>query len=174
MSEHDFDAAIGIFSDAQAARNGIDQLLADGIAINYITEVDRDLETEAPPINFANLKEVEPSHMLSGAATGAGIGAVAGLIGLAVPGLWLGAVITGALGGGLIGGMAGIDEAVRARDQPDLAEYQRWLKAGKSLLIVMGDEARRHRAENSMKSAGAELTFQHPPILELIHPESHD
>jgi hypothetical protein len=169
--EGEHDATVGIFPDQDSARNAISLLIENGIEITHISHVEHDVSTEAPDLHITSLDDVEPEHVVRGISKGATIGALAGLIGLAIPGLGLGAAITGALGGGLIGGMAAIDEAIRARNQPGLQQFQDYLHAGKSLLIVFGNEARRITAENCMKEARAERVSQYPPVLESIHPE---
>jgi hypothetical protein len=68
------------------------------------------------------------------------------------------------LGGALIGGMAGIDEANRHAELPTIDDYRRLISSGKALVIVPGDESFRTRVANELKAIKAEAVHQHPPI----------
>ena len=166
--------AVGLFEDQFTAREAISLLIQNGIERSQIRQVAAGRNEHDLDLEFSKIEDVLPIDAANGIAKGASVGAIAGLVGFAVPGIGLGlgiaTSIAGALGGGLIGGMAGIDEAVRSRDQPKLVDYQELLRQGKSILVVVGDESLRMKAENCMKQAGAKTTMQYPPVLEAIHP----
>ncbi len=174
---HNTEAIVAVFTSADAAAHAVRSL--DQVGLEFA-----EISAESPPSDdqlAASLRElfysktnaVGSTDVVDGIAKGAAIGAATGLLFIAVPIIGLMAPIGGFLGGALIGGMAGIDEAAREAKLPDLDDYRQLLDAGKGLVVIPGDEAFRTRLQKELKMLGAESVHQHPPIAQsLRHPDT--
>ena len=105
---------IGLFEDRREAESAVQQLVNSGVSRDYISIVSRD--------DNEDTRDLKSDDDTSGAAKGAGIGAalggvgglLAGLAGLAIPGIGpilaagpIAAALGGALGGAGLGAAAG-------------------------------------------------------------------
>ena len=126
-----------------------------------------------PDIVYDDIEDLDMADTTKGMLTGGAIGAGSGLLLIGIPGLNIAAPIIGGIVGAWIGGIAGIDEAVRGIELPDQDDYKRMLAQGKSFVVIAGDEATRIEYGNKMQKLGALEVHQHPPVLQAIRsPES--
>ncbi len=174
--ENGSEAVVGVFPSADAARAAVVELRNQNFEF---AEIDRQLTGAADDARQAirdlfypdsSSRNVEPSNVAAGVAKGAAIGAASGLLFIAVPVINVVAPIGGMLGGALIGGMAGIDEANRHSRLPSITEYRNMISAGKGLVILHGDEQFRIRIGNELAAQNAEAVYQHPPVLHAFNP----
>jgi hypothetical protein len=172
------EAVVAVFSDSDQAEAAVRELGPLGLEFDavpqHIPDHPAPHEERAAVLQhlsevfFEPSREIKSSDVAGGASKGAAIGALAGALLVALPGIGLGVVVGGALGGAFIGGIAAIDEVDRAIHLPTLADYRAMLRAGKSLVVVYAQEAKRVEIENQLKLAGADQTYQHPPVLHAI------
>jgi len=156
---------VGLFDSMEQANRAADQLRATGITSDQIgivagNESDRYRDYVGNSNTDTGTKDV--SHRAgTGAAIGGGLGLVAGLVALAIPGfgpiIAAGPIVAGLTGaaagaatGGLIGGLtaAGVSET-------DARLYENRLKQGGVLLTVRTDAAHADAAADILDANGA-------------------
>ncbi len=161
------EAVVGVFDDPSLAAHAARQLRKDGIEFKRVTESSEATEGLLG-IAYEDVDVVNMESVSKGIGVGGGLGAAAGLVLMAVPGLGFAAPIAGFLGGALIGGMAGIDESVRAIELPAPIDYSAIVAEGKSLLAISGDESQRLEYAKMLDELGAIKINQHPPTQEAV------
>jgi len=153
---------VGLFDSMDQANRAADQLRAEGITSDRISIIAGNesnrysdyVHTDGPTKDAA-------SRAGTGAAVGGGLGLVAGLVALAIPGFGpviaagpIAAALTGAAAGaatgGLIGGLtaAGVTES-------DARLYENRLKTGGVLLTVRTNDVEADRAADILDANGA-------------------
>ncbi len=154
---------IGLFNSRSEAESAVHQLVSDGINRDHISMVSRGTNEE----DTRNLKKDDDT---SGAAKGAGIGAavggvgglLAGLAGLAIPGIGpilaagpIAAALGGALGGAAAGGLIGALTDMGVPEH-EARHYEDAVRQGKTLLTVRtDDDAAAERVAGILDSCGA-------------------
>jgi stress response protein YsnF len=157
---------IGLFNSRSDAESAVHQLVNSGVNRDHISIVSRDSNEDT-----RNLKTDDDT---SGAAKGAGIGAalggvgglLAGLAGLAIPGIGpilaagpIAAALGGALGGAGLGAAAGgLIGALTDMGVPEheARHYEDAVRQGKTLLTVRSeDDAAAERVADILDSCGA-------------------
>jgi hypothetical protein len=176
-SNSQIEALVAIFpnrEEATKAIQGLQHLDLEFAEINAdSTPATNDVVNELRNVFYSKKHGVNSTDVADGIAKGAAIGAASGLLFIPVPILGLLATAGGFLGGALIGGMVGVDEAMRETKLPDLENYREMLAEGKGLVVIPGDETFRERVGNELKALGAESIHHHPPIAhEFRHPET--
>ena len=158
---------IGVFDNSSQAHVAVERMVNAGIDRDQISLVTRDTEHDS------NNREATTDHT-SGAGKGAGIGAalggvgglIAGIAGLAIPGIGpilaagpIAAAIGGALGGAGLGAAAGgIIGALTDMGVPEdeARHYEDQVRQGKILVTVRADnDNEAERASNIMDVQGA-------------------
>jgi hypothetical protein len=177
-SAADAEALVGVFETQEDAKIAIARLTSIDVEFAEVggdwNESVDDSANGIFRLFYSNAHGVQTSDVASGSAKGAAIGAASGLIFAAVPVFNLVAPIAGMMAGALIGAMAGIDEATRNTDLPNLVDYQQMLAMGKGLVIINGSAKFRNRIENELMTLGATRVYQHPPILEMYMRDSSE
>ncbi len=168
------ETVVGIFADPDEASRVAASIRSPELNLQRVSRRNPSATDEMPDIVYDDIEQLSSSDVAKGALQGGAIGAGSGLLLMGVPVLNLLAPLAGALAGGFIGAVAGVDEANRGIRLPDLKDYQRKLAEGKSIIVISGDEATRLKCENKMKELGAEATFQHPPVLQAVRHPSTD
>jgi hypothetical protein len=144
---------VGTFSSRDSAQSCIDELKSEGFTSSNVSIVSRDDSSGGGGGNA--------DSGMGGATTGGLIGGAAGLLAgvgaLAVPGIGpllaagpIAATLTGAVGGGLLGGL--IDMGI-PEDRSEYYEGQ--VKGGKVLAMVEASSARVDKAAQIMRRHGA-------------------
>ncbi|MEQ1906279.1 MAG: hypothetical protein ABL888_19000 [Pirellulaceae bacterium] len=170
-------ALIAIFpnrAEATKAIQGLQHLDLEFAEISGdTTPAANDVVNELRNVFYSKKQGVNSTDVAEGIAKGAAIGAASGLLFIPVPILGILATVGGFLGGALIGGMAGVDEAMRETKLPDLKDYRDLLAQGKGLVVIPGDEKFRERVGNELMELGAESIHHHPPIAhQFRHPDT--
>jgi uncharacterized protein (TIGR02271 family) len=157
---------IGLFDDRREAESAVQQLVNSGVSRDYISIVSRD--------DNEDTRDLKSDDDTSGAAKGAGIGAalggvgglLAGLAGLAIPGIGpilaagpIAAALGGALGGAGLGAAAGgLIGALTDMGVPEheARHYEEAVRRGRTLLTVRtDDDADAERVASILDSCGA-------------------
>jgi uncharacterized protein (TIGR02271 family) len=156
---------IGVFESRREAESAVQQLISSGVNRDSISIVSRN-DTE----DTQDLKSYDDT---SGAAKGAGIGAalggvgglLAGLAGLAIPGIGpilaagpIAAALGGALGGAGLGAAAGgLIGALTDMGVPEheARHYEDAVRQGKTLLTVRAEDASAERLASILDNCGA-------------------
>jgi uncharacterized protein (TIGR02271 family) len=157
---------IGLFDSRREAESAVQQLVNSGINRDYISLVSRTESEER--------RDLKTDDDTSGAAKGAGIGAalggvgglLAGLAGLAIPGIGpilaagpIAAALGGALGGAGLGAAAGgLIGALTDMGVPEheARHYEDAVRQGKTLLTVrVEDDASAERVASILDNCGA-------------------
>ena len=163
-----FEVVIGLFDTQEHASRVAASLRSPDLIVQKISKKARTSPDQLPDIVYEDVDQIEGDHVVNGALLGATIGLTSGLLFLAVPGLNLAAPVAGGLVGAWIGGIAGIDEANRGIELPDPKDYRDMLDAGKSLVVIAGEESLRVDFGVKLTELGAKKVFQHPPIQQLV------
>ena len=174
-TDSSIEALVAVFSSRDEASKAIHALHHLGLEFAEISEEPspsaNEVVHELRNVFYSRKQNVNSTDVADGIAKGAAIGAASGLLFIPIPILGILATVGGFLGGALIGGMAGVDEALRETRLPDLDNYRELLGQGKGLVVIPGDEAFRLRVGNDLKALGAESVHQHPPTAhEFRHP----
>ena len=157
---------IGLFDDRREAESAVQQLVNSGVGRDYISIVSRD--------DNEDTRDLKSDDDTSGAAKGAGIGAalggvgglLAGLAGLAIPGIGpilaagpIAAALGGALGGAGLGAAAGgLIGALTDMGVPEheARHYEEAVRQGSTLLTVRADDdADAERVATILENCGA-------------------
>ena len=157
---------IGLFDDRREAESAVQQLVNSGVGRDDISIVSRD--------DNEGTRDLKSDDDTSGAAKGAGIGAalggvgglLAGLAGLAIPGIGpilaagpIAAALGGALGGAGLGAAAGgLIGALTDIGVPEheARHYEEAVRQGSTLLTVRADDdADAERVATIMENCGA-------------------
>lgn len=162
------EAVVGVFNSPDDASRVAASLRGPELKLQRVSRNDPAATDDMPTIVYDDIEQVETKDMTNGILQGGAIGAGSGLLLLGVPGLNIAAPIAGALVGMFIGGVAGIDEAIRGIELPNESDYQRMLVAGKSFVVIARDESARIDLANKMSELGAEEVHQHPPVLQTV------
>ncbi len=174
-TDRSIEALIAVFASRDEATKAIRALHHLGLEFVEISEEPSpsasEIVHELRNVFYSRKQNVNSTDVADGIAKGAAIGAASGLLFIPVPILGILTTIGGFLGGALIGGMVGVDEALRETRLPDLNNYRDLLAQGKGLVVFPGDEAFRKRVGNELKAMGAESVYQHPPTAhDFRHP----
>lgn len=150
-------ALVTVFDDLGTATAVIERLIESGFRREQIELVTDEVATEAPEVETPAVHETTLGAIADDASKWAGVGAGAGLIaGLLTPfpGLALGMAVMGGVTGAIVGGMGGAERAAEddSVDLPDLDEYERLVKGGDQLVVVLGDHDEVMRAEAVVKN----------------------
>jgi hypothetical protein len=160
-----FRTVIGVYVDSDTARNGIEQLRAQGFTKDEISLVVRDSEAAAEIPSQAAAEKAGNSTGAGVAIGGLGGGILAGLIGaglLAIPGAgpflaagWIASAAGGALVGAAAGGWIATVSALGVPD--DVAEeYGRRVEQGDFLVMVLAEEGESvNRVQQILTDSGA-------------------
>ncbi len=172
-------AIVAVFDTPSAAEKALQSIEQQGLRISPVhsqstvsaatDETTREMVSELRTLFYGDAEHVSGTDVLNGIIQGGAIGGASGLVFFAVPVLNFLAPIGGFLGGALIGGMAGIDEANRRIELPSLEDYRKMVRDGRGLVLIFEEEPERRRLENEFVAAGAIAVHQHPPIGHLIH-----
>jgi hypothetical protein len=168
--EKQVEKVVGLFDTPEDASRVAASLRRPELSVQRVSRVDPTAPDQMPKLIFDPIAEIDGDSPSSGILRGGAIGAGSGLLFLGVPGLNVAAPIAGALVGAWIGGIAGIDEANRSIELPDENDYRSMLAAGKSFVVIAGDETTRIEIEKQMTELGAVAVYQHPPVLQAIRP----
>lgn len=163
-----FEVVIGVFETHEDASRVAASLRGPDVQVRKVSRNDPAAPDQLPEIVYEDLDQVQGHNVAKGTMLGGAIGFGSGLIFLAVPGLNVAAPIAGGLVGAWIGGVAGIDEAKRGVELPNAEDYRQMLAAGKSFVVIAGDESTRAEYGKKMAELGAEEVHQHPPIGQVI------
>ena len=165
------EVVIGVFSSAEKLNRVAESMGQPDLQYLRLSHDDPTAADEVPDIVEERIENITVTDVEKGVMTGGVIGLSAGLL-AAIPaigsGLALAAPLAGFFAGAWIGGVAGADEANRGVELPNIEDYQRMIDNGKSLLMIMGDERERMELAVAMKNEGAEETFQHPPVQQMV------
>lgn len=162
------EAVVAIFeSDADASRVAA-SLHGPDLKLHRVSRTNQAAADEMPDIVYDEMAKVDNSNTADGMLKGGAIGAGSGLLLLGVPGLNVLAPIVGAIAGAWIGGIAGIDEAVRNNELPNQSDYRRMLSEGKSFVVIAGDEPTRIEYAVRLEELGAIEVHQHPPVHHAV------
>ena len=169
--ENPIHVAIGIFPNATDLSRVSSEIDCPEVEFQRVSLSDPASTDDLPEIVYDPIEEVKANDVGEGIAKGGLIGFSSGLL-LALPaigtGLVVAAPLAGLLAGAWIGGVAGIDEALRCEDLPNHDDYEAMLKEGKALLVISGDDKERERVQNEMLRMGAEKVYQHPPLHHVV------
>ncbi len=154
---------VGTFSSRDSAQACIDELRSEGFSSSKVSVVARDDSGRGGGGGGEGSRDTG----MGGAATGGLIGGAAGLLAgigaLAIPGLGpivaagpIAATLTGAVGGGLIGGL--VDMGIPA-DRSQFYEGQ--VRSGKVLAVVDAPSDKVDRAAQIMRRHGASHVETH-------------
>ncbi|MEZ6097022.1 MAG: hypothetical protein R3C03_22840 [Pirellulaceae bacterium] len=160
-------ALVTVVEDAETARKVIEKLVASGVSRERIELVTRDVHRQASEVETPKVGETAASTIVKNASkwvgVGLGTGAIAGLL-TPFPGLALGMIAMGGLTGAIVGGMAGIDEAVEDEsvDLPTVDEYQELVSSGNLLIVLRGDHDEVMEAEAIVKHVADIRSHLHP------------
>jgi hypothetical protein len=168
------EAVVGVFADQTEASRVAASIRTPDLDLQRVSRRNPTATDAMPDLVYDQIEEVSSLDVAAGVVQGGAIGAGSGLLLLGVPVINVFAPIAGALAGAFIGGVAGVDEAKRGIRLPNLEDYQRKLAAGKSIIVISGDEATRQECENKMNELGAEETFQHPPVQQQVREPADD
>jgi VIT1/CCC1 family predicted Fe2+/Mn2+ transporter len=156
------DCVVGVFGSAAEAHRAVEQLHATGWGahVSLITRgKESELDATAP---LTQGDQMEKSAAL-GAAAGSALGVLAGSALLIIPGIgpvvFAGAMasgITGGLVGGIVGAMSGWGVK---KDRA--SEYERDLRAGKTVVLVGGDPLKLAEAQSILDDTEAERVVLH-------------
>lgn len=153
---------VGLFDTMQQANRAADQLRGEGITGDQIGIIAGNESNRYGDYATTDPGAKDVGHRAgTGAAIGGGLGLVAGLVALAIPGFGpiiaagpivagLTGAVAGAATGGLIGGLtaAGVSES-------DAKLFENRLRQGGVLLTVRTDDARADRAADILDANGA-------------------
>lgn len=168
-------ALVTVFEDIETAQQAIHDLLDAGFEPEQLELVTHHVSTEAPEVITPSDHETTMLTMLTGiekwGAVGAGTGVIAGLV-TPFPGAVIGMAIMGGLTGMVMGGIAGVDEAVEddSVDLPTVDEYEQLVKDGNKLVVVLCDHEQAIKAENVME----DIPFIHNHIHVVEGHEFHE
>lgn len=166
---HDaLEVVIGVFDTHFEASRVAASLRGPDVKLQKVSRSDPAAPDQMPEIVYDDIEEIASGDIATGAMLGGAIGAGSGLLLMAVPVLNVLAPIAGALAGAWIGTVAGVDEANRGIELPNQEDYRKMLAAGKSFVVLAGDESKRIDWENKLKELGAIETHQHPPVQQTI------
>lgn len=149
-------ALVTVFKDIETAEHAIHSLLDAGFEPEQLELVTHHVFAEAPEVTTPTSHQTTMSTMLTGiekwGAVGAGSGVVAGLL-APFPGAIIGMAVMGGLTGMMMGGIAGVDEAVidDSVDLPRISDYEQLVKDGHKLVVVLCDHEQIMKAENVME-----------------------
>ena len=167
-SNEAIEAVVGIFADQADASRVAASMRGPDLKLQRVSRENPAATDTMPNIVYDEIDEIPHKTVAKGVLQGGAIGAGSGLLLLGVPVLNVLAPIGAALAGAFIGGVAGADEANRNIELPNLADYQRALAEGKSIIVISGTATERMAYENQMKELGAIETHQHPPTLHAV------
>lgn len=162
------EVVVGIFDSHRDASRVAASLRGPELEVKKISRRDPAAPSQMPEIAYEDVDELLPNHVAAGALTGGALGVGSGILLLGVTGLGVAAPVVGLIAGSWIGGIAGLDETKRGIKLPDAEDYQSMLKAGKSFVVIAGDQTTRFEYGAMMKELGAEQIHQHPPLNQVI------
>ncbi|MEL7499923.1 MAG: hypothetical protein AAFN77_20135 [Planctomycetota bacterium] len=162
------EVVIGVFSTPEDASRVSASLRGPEMRIQRVSRRDPVANNEMPQIVYDDIESIDSNNVANGAMLGGAIGVGSGLLLFAIPGLNVAAPIVAGLAGAWIGGVAAVDEANRGVELPNQAGYQKMLAAGKSFVVIAGDEVQRSEFAIRMSELGAEEIFQHPPVNQVV------
>lgn len=166
---NNIEAVIGVFATQGKLETARQSLNDEGVETRRIAYGEDSHYPETPNVVYDETEKVTANDVVDGVVKGAAVGAASGLLLVAIPGIGIAGPIAGALGGGFIGGIAGIDESDRGAEQPNREDYRKLLAGGKSLLIIAGNEIERQKYALKLQELGAESVNQHPPADSVVH-----
>jgi len=148
---------LGTFDDPIEARRAMDRLRDSSLKIDDISIVSRATESGGP---ISNVDDVSAGE---GAAVGAVWGGLVGLAALLIPGIGpivalgaLGAALTGAGIGAVVGGITAALIDFSGIPEDEARAYESQVQAGKTLVAVKVAEADTMEARRLLVSAGAD------------------
>jgi hypothetical protein len=145
-------ALVIVFEDLPTATSIVDKLALAGLPLGQVELVTRHVVEDVPEIESPAVHDTTGSTMVENSfkwgGVGVGTGIVAGLL-TPFPGLVLGMAIMGGVTGAIMGGMAGVDEAIAddSVNLPTLEEYEQLVQNGHCLVVVRGSQEDIARAE---------------------------
>ena len=165
-------ALVTVIDDLKTAENAVLKLREAGYPHNQLELVAHHVADEAPEIDTPDVHETTESSVIDNASKwatlGVGSGVVAGLM-TGFPGMALGMAIMGGVTGAIMGGIAGVEHAVEdeAVNLPTIEEYEKLVKEGNFLIVLLGTEEEIKNGENIIK---------HLPHIQMhLHPvQGHD
>lgn len=176
-SDERIQVVVGSFATPQDACRVAASLRGPQIKLQRVSRRDPLAPSEMPDIIYEEIEDIDSTNVVEGMLTGGAIGAGSGLLLLGLPAVGtamaIAAPFAGLIAGAWIGGVAGVDEARRGIELPNNKDYQKMLSAGKSFVVIAGDETERREYGKRMKAIGAEEIFYHPPIQQAIRTQKN-
>ena len=163
----DFKALVIVFNSLQTAKTAVEKLFDSKFKFDKIELVTNDIQGNIPEVQTPKVHETTSSASLDSmtkwGTIGAGTGLLAGLL-TGFPGLVLGMTVAGGLTGSAMGGVAGVDHAVTddSVDLPTIAEYDKLIRNGDQLVVVLGIHEEVMRVEEIVKDTQHIRCHIHP------------
>ena len=160
-------ALVTVFEDLETAKRAVAALHQHGFPLNKIELVTGDVAEEAPEVETPKVHDTTASTMLDSSlewgTLGVAAGAIAGLV-VPFPGLGLGMIVMGGLTGAIVGGMAGLEHAADddSVNLPTIDEYERLVKDGYPLVVLLGSHEEAMQAEQAIKEMPSIHSHLHP------------
>ena len=172
-NDEKLEVVIGIFSTPSDASRVAASLRGPDLKLQRVSRVDPTSPSELPSIVYDEIEEVGVDEVSKGAFMGGAIGAGSGLLLLAVPGLNIVGPACRNVGWSVdLAQSAGIDEAQRGIELPNQSDYRSMLAAGKSFVVITGDESLRIDLRPKLLELGAEEIHHHPPTSQIVRKPS--
>lgn len=156
-------ALVAVIEDLPAAARAVAALHAAGFDGGSVELVTYGVEEQSPEMETPNDAGTSADSMVKAAEkwglVGLEFGAASAIIAAITvfPGIGIGMLFVGGLTGAVMGGVAGIDEALRddRLDLPLPEDYERLLSEGKKLVVVLGSHDDAQQAKDVLNQTAS-------------------
>lgn len=163
-------ALVTVFKDLASAGKAVFALQQAGFSHSHVELVTYGLDEQSHEVGMPVVPRTTVDSLVHDAgkwgALGLSAGAAAGVVAAisTFPGFAIGMIVFGGLTGALVGGMAGIDKAVHddTVNLPSLDAYEKLLKEGHKLVVLMGTHEDAARAKQVLAQAEGVYSHIHP------------